>query len=97
MKKQVAFTLRFYTDLYRRLKKAAQGKGSSVTAFVQEAVAGKLAEEDAAELFRAFTLVGEDADEVSVAFSQDAQREVVLRCPPTCRIDLFPPGAQSSL
>ena len=78
MKRQHAFTLRFDPELYRRIKMACEREGRSVTAFVQEAVARKLAEEDAALLFEAFTIVGEDAHEASIEFAQDAQREVVL-------------------
>ena len=79
MKKQVAFTLRFDPDLYRRTKRACQSEGRSMTAFIQDAVAKKLAAQDAAMLFQAFTLVGEDADEASVEFAHDAQREVALK------------------
>lgn len=78
MKKQVAFTLRFDPDLYQRVKRASRGEGRSVTAFVQDAVARKLAEEEAAALFSAFTIVGEDMEETSVGFAADAQREVAL-------------------
>jgi uncharacterized protein (DUF1778 family) len=76
MKRQVAFTLRFDPDLYQRVKSASQREGRSVTAFVQDAVARKLAEEEAAAMFRAFTIVGEDMEEASVEFAADAQREV---------------------
>lgn len=76
MKKQVAFTLRFDPDLYERVKKASRREGRSVTAFVQDAVAGKLAAEEAASLYQAFTVVGEDASEVDVEFASEAQREV---------------------
>jgi len=79
MKRQHAFTLRFDPELYRRIKKACERKGRSVNAFVQEAIAGKLAEEADAALFEAFTLVGEDAPEASIEFAQNAQREVVLK------------------
>jgi hypothetical protein len=79
MKKQHALTLRFEPELYRRVKMACQRRGGSVTAFVQEAVARKLAEEDAALLVEAFTLVGEDAHQANIEFAQDAQREVVLK------------------
>jgi hypothetical protein len=50
-----------------------------VTSFVQEAVARKLAEEEAAALFQAFTLVGGDVEDASVEFAHDAQREAVLK------------------
>ncbi len=76
MKRQVAFTLRFDPDLYQRLKSASRREGRSVTAFVQDAVARKLAEEEAATLFGAFTIVGEDMEEACVEFASDAQREV---------------------
>jgi len=76
MNKQVAFTLRFDPDLYQRAKKASRRQGCSVTAFVQDAVARRLAEEEAAALFSAFTIVGENMDEASVEFAGDAQREV---------------------
>jgi predicted DNA-binding protein len=79
MKRRHAFTLRFDPELYGRIELACERKGHSVTAFVQEAVAGKLAEEDAALLFEAFTLLGEDAREASIQFARDAQREVVLK------------------
>ena len=79
MKRQVAFTLRFDPEFYERLKKVCRREGRSVTGFVNEAVAKTLAEEEAAALFQAFTIVGEDVHETSVEFAQDAQREVVLK------------------
>jgi len=79
MKKQVAFTMRFEPDLYRRIKVTSGREGCSITSFVKEAVAKKLAEEESAALFNAFTLVGEDSNEASVEFAHDAQREVVLK------------------
>ncbi|MGA7878864.1 MAG: hypothetical protein WCA08_24605 [Desulfoferrobacter sp.] len=77
MKRKVAFTLRFDPDLYERVKKASRRNGRSVTAFVQDAVAGKLKEEEAASLYQAFSIVGEDAVEADVEFAREAQREVV--------------------
>jgi hypothetical protein len=50
-----------------------------VTSFVQEAVARKLDDEEAASLFQAFTLVGEDTEEASVEFAHDAQQEAALK------------------
>lgn len=79
MKRQVPFTLRFDQDLYDRVKMTSKREGRSITAFVQEAVAKKLKEEEAAMLFEAFTLVGEDVEEASVEFAHDAQREVALK------------------
>lgn len=79
MKRQVPFTLRFDQDLYDRVKTTSRRQGRSITAFVQEAVARRLEEEEAAVLFKAFTLVGEDSDEASVEFASDAQREVALK------------------
>ncbi|PIP07126.1 MAG: hypothetical protein COX51_07285 [Syntrophobacteraceae bacterium CG23_combo_of_CG06-09_8_20_14_all_50_8] len=79
MKRQIAFTLRFDTAFYERVKAVSARRGRSVTAFVQEAVARKLNEEDAASLFQAFTLVGEDLEESSVEFACDAQRAAVLK------------------
>ena len=79
MKKQVAFTMSFEPDLYRRIKVASGREGRSITSFVKEAVAKKLAEEESAALFNAFTLVGEDLNEASVEFAHDAQRQVVLK------------------
>ncbi|MCK8603922.1 hypothetical protein [Desulfoferrobacter suflitae] len=79
MKNQVAFTLRFDPDFYQRVKKASEHEGRSITAFLQEAVAAKLAEQEAATLFAAFGLVGEDMEEANVEFAADAQREVVLK------------------
>ena len=61
MKRQISFTLRFDPLLYERVKTVSERGGQSVTSFVQEAVAMKLREEDAATLFDAFTLVGEDS------------------------------------
>lgn len=79
MKKQVAFTLRFDPDLYERVKKVSRRKGRSLTAFIQEAVSKKLAEEEAASLYRAFTLVGQDMQESSVDYAHEAQQETVLK------------------
>ncbi len=79
MKKHVALTLRFDPDLYQRIKTACQLEGRSMTAFVQDAVAGKLAKQDAAALFQAFTIVGADLDEASTEFAYNAQREVALK------------------
>jgi predicted DNA-binding protein len=79
MKKQVAFTLRFDPDLYERAKKVSRRKGRSLTAFIQEAVSKKLAEEEAASLYQAFTLVGQDMQESSVDYAHGAQQETVLK------------------
>jgi hypothetical protein len=79
MKRQVAFTLRFNPELYQHIKAVCQREGRSVQAFVQDAVARKLAEQDSFALFQAFSLVGEDVDEASVEFAHEAQREVVLK------------------
>ena len=77
MKRQHAFTLRFDPELYQLIKITCERKGRSVAAFVQEAVASKLDEEEASLLFEAFTLVGLDARDANIEFAQDAQREVV--------------------
>ena len=79
MKRQVAFTLRFDPTFYERVKAVSASGGKSVTSFVQEAVASKLHEEDAAALFQAFTLVGEDLEESNVEFARDAQQQVALK------------------
>ena len=79
MKKQVPFTLRFDQDLYNRVKMTSRREGRSITAFVHEAVAKSLEEQEAATLFEAFTLVGADLQEASVEFAHDAQREVALK------------------
>jgi hypothetical protein len=79
MKRQIAFTLRFDPMLYDRVKAVSECSGQSVTSFVQEAVARKLREEDAAALFDSFTLVGADLEETDVEFTCDAQREAVLK------------------
>ena len=79
IKRQVPFTLRFDQDLYDRVKMTSKREGRSITAYVQEAVARRLEEEEAAALFQAFTLVGEDLDEASVEFAHHAQREVALK------------------
>ena len=79
MKRQIAFTLRFDPTLYERVKTVSERGGQSVTSFVQEAVARKLREEDAAALFDAFTLVGEDLEETNLEFACDAQREAALK------------------
>jgi predicted DNA-binding protein len=79
MKRQVPFTLRFDQDLYDRVKMTSKREGRSITAFVQEAVARRLEEEEAAVLFQAFTVVGEDLDEASMEYAHDAQREVALK------------------
>lgn len=79
MKRQIPFTLRFDAELYERVKVTSKREGRSITAFVQEAVARRIEEEDAAALFDAFTLVGEDVHEASVEFAHDAQGEVALK------------------
>jgi predicted DNA-binding protein len=79
MNRQIAFTLRFDPMVYERVKEVSRSSGRSVTAFVQEAVSRRLREEDAAALFDAFTLVGEDEAETNVEFACDAQREAVLK------------------
>jgi predicted DNA-binding protein len=79
MKKQVPFTLRFDQDLYDRVKMISKREGRSITAFVQEAVARRLEEEEAAALFQAFTVVGEDLGEANMGYAHDAQREVALK------------------
>jgi predicted DNA-binding protein len=79
IKRQVPFTLRFDQDLYDRVKMTSKREGRSITAYVQEAVARRLEEEEAASLFQAFTLVGEDLDEASMEYAHVAQREVALK------------------
>jgi len=79
MHRQIAFTLRFDPMVYERVKEVARFSGQSVTAFVQDAVARKLREKDAAAFFDAFTLVGEDTAETNVEFACDAQREAALK------------------
>jgi predicted DNA-binding protein len=79
LKRHVPLTLRFDQELYDRVKMTSKREGRSMTAFVQEAVAKRLEEEEAAALFEAFTLVGEDLDEASVEFAHNAQREVALK------------------
>jgi len=79
MKGKVAFTLRFNSAFYDRVKMVSERGGRSVTSFVQEAVARKLDDEEAAYLFQAFTLVGEDTEEASVEFAHDAQQEVAVK------------------
>jgi hypothetical protein len=78
MKGKVAFTLRFNSTFYDLVKMVSERGGRSVTSFVQEAVARKL-DDEAASLFQAFTLVGEDTEEASVEFAHDAQQEVALK------------------
>ncbi|OHE24434.1 MAG: hypothetical protein A2Z43_03635 [Syntrophobacterales bacterium RBG_19FT_COMBO_59_10] len=79
MNKQVAITMRFDPNLYERIKTISRGKGRSITAFVQEAVARKITEEEADVLFDAFTLVGKESRDASVEYACDAQREVILK------------------
>jgi len=79
MKSQVAFTLRFDPVFYERVKAVSRYKGWSISAFVHEAVARKLAEEDDSLLFRAFTVVGEDVSAADVEFARDAQKETVMK------------------
>lgn len=79
MKKQVAITLRFNADLYRRVKEVSTREGCSINTFVLGAVSRKIAEEEASALYDAFTIVGEDIPEASVEYASDAQREVVLK------------------
>ena len=79
MKGKIAFTLRFNSTFYDRVKTVSARGGRSVTSFVQEAVARKLDDEEAASLFQAFTLVGEDTEEASVEFAHDAQQEAALK------------------
>jgi hypothetical protein len=49
-----------------------------MTAFVQKAITRRLTEEDAVALFDAFTLVGQDVNEVSVDYASEAQRAIAL-------------------
>ena len=79
MEGKVAFTLRFNSTFYDRIKTVAERRGRSVTSFVQEAVARKLDDDEAASLFQAFTIVGEDREEASVEFARDAQQEAALK------------------
>jgi hypothetical protein len=78
MNGHIAFTLRFDPTTYERVKTASRREGRSITAFVQQAVADKLEEEERAVLFDAFGSVGDDADEASVEYARDAQLEVTL-------------------
>ena len=79
MKTHVSFTLRFDQGLYDRVKLTSRREGRSITAFVKEAVAKRLEEEEAAALFQAFTIVGRDLHEANVEFAHDAQREVAVK------------------
>jgi hypothetical protein len=76
MHKVVPFTLRFDRAIYQRVKETSRREGQSITSFVKEAVARKLEEEEAAVLYKAFTMVGADMNEASVDFAHNAQREV---------------------
>ena len=58
---------------------ARERRGRNVAAFVEEALARKVAGEDAALLCVAFTLVGGDFHEASIKFARCAQRKVVLK------------------
>ena len=79
MKGEIAFTIRFDSTFYDRVKAVSARGGRSVSSFVQEAMASKLDDEEAASLFQAFTLVGEDTEEASVEVAHDAQQEAALK------------------
>lgn len=70
-------TVRLPEDLYLTTTLIAQKRGVSLNGLVQEGLARLIREEKAIELYEAFSLVGEDAEESSVEFAVAAQLEVV--------------------
>jgi hypothetical protein len=74
-------TVRLPMDLYQQAGEAAQRRKQSMNATIQEALYLLMREERQAQLYEAFSLLGEDAAEADVEFALDAQREVVARDP----------------
>ncbi len=76
-------TVRLPEDLYRNTAEVARKRGVSLNRLVQESLAQIIRDAHAAELYDAFSLVGEDAEETNVEFALQAQWEVVTDEPAT--------------
>ena len=78
MSRTKALTIRLPEDLYERSQELAQQRKVSLNVLVQEGLAGLIRAKEQEELYQAFGLLGEDAEEADVEFALAAQREVVL-------------------
>ncbi|WP_309712470.1 hypothetical protein [Armatimonas sp.] len=74
-----SFTVRLPVELYEASTAIALERRVSMNALVQERLAVLVREEEQKSLYDAFSLVGEDEEESSVAFAHEAQAEVVCR------------------
>ena len=74
-----SFTVRLPAELYAASTALAQERRVSMNALIQERLSLLVREEEKKRLYDAFSLVGEDEEESSVAFAHEAQAEVVCR------------------
>jgi HicB family len=74
-----SFTVRLPVELYEASTAIAQERRVSMNALVQERLAVLVREEEQKRLYDAFSLIAEDEEEMSVAFAEAAQAEVICR------------------
>lgn len=74
-----SFTVRLPVELYEASTAIAQERRVSMNALIQERLATLVHEEEQKQLYDAFSLVAEDEEEMSVAFAEEAQAEVICR------------------
>jgi hypothetical protein len=73
-----ALTVRLPEELYDQSQELARERSTSLNALIQEGLVGLIRARREAQLYEAFGLLGEDAEEASVEFAVAAQQEVVL-------------------
>ena len=74
-----SFTVRLPVELYEASTAIAQERRLSMNALIQERLASLVREEEDKRLYDAFSLIAEDEEEMSVAFAEAAQAEVLSR------------------
>jgi hypothetical protein len=76
---QRSVTIRLPENIYQESVKAAKAKNISFNSLTQEGLLKILREQREKDLYDAFTLVGQDAEESDVEYAIHAQAEVMLR------------------
>ncbi|WP_309685332.1 toxin-antitoxin system HicB family antitoxin [Armatimonas sp.] len=74
-----SFTVRLPVELYEASTAIAQERRVSMNALIQERLVSLVREEGQKQLYDAFSLIAEDEEEMSVAFAEEAQAEVLSR------------------
>lgn len=75
--KMKAVTVRMTPELYVETAELAQARGVSLNQMLVESLERRLESERHARLYDAFTLLGQDAEEASVEFASEVQREIL--------------------